>query len=224
MTELVPPPAPIPLRLWCVRLDREPPAAALQNLSHEELERAARFVFERDRRRHLAAHCALREILARATGREAAWLRFESGPHGKPALAPAASRCSFNMSHSEDLALIAVAPRGELGVDVEVLREVPDALPLAERHFTARERQELLRAPAGAARHLAFLRGWTRKEACLKALGTGLSLEAAGFETGLAPEARRVRIRDLDGRPVEVHVQSLGDVQGAVGALACVVT
>lgn len=220
MTELSPLVAPMPLRLWRVSLDREPSAEELGCLSREELERAGRFVFERDRRRYLAAHCALREILGLSLHCPPGALRFETGPQGKPALVAPPRGCSFNLSHSEDLALVAVARHGELGVDVELLREIPDLQPLAERHFTARELRELHRAPPGRARQLAFLHGWTRKEACLKALGAGLSLETSGFETGLAPETRVVRLRDLDGQRVNLHLQSFVDAGGVVGAVA----
>lgn len=212
---------PMPLRLWRVALDREPDALELAWLSDDERARAARFAFARDRRRYLAAHCALRRILAACTARPAGELRFEAGPHGKPALAPPAPACSFNLSHSEEVALIAVAPHDEpVGVDVEMLRELPDAERLAERHYTLRERRELREAAPGRARQLAFLRGWTRKEACLKALGSGLAIEPHGFETGLSPEPRVVGITGVDGRRVAVQVQSFCHDGGLVGAVA----
>lgn len=208
--------APAPFELWSVDLAVVPTADALNSLSDDERARAARFVFEHDRRRFLAAHAALRQRLAARTGVAAAALRFVVGPFGKPGLDGV--RCSFNLSHSQDLALIVMAPDGEIGVDVECLRPVPDAHALAEQHYTAAERAALHGAgPLG--RDRAFLMGWTRKEACLKAIGSGLSVEALAVDAGLHGE-RRVVLVETGCARVSVEVESLPGNAGWVGALA----
>lgn len=117
------------------------------------------------------------------------------------------------------MALVAVARDGDVGVDVELQRPVPDALRLAASNFTPREQRELRETPAGSARERAFLYGWTRKEACLKALGSGLSIDPAGFDAGLAPGPRVVRI--VVGREsVAVLVRSFRHDGAVIGAVA----
>jgi 4'-phosphopantetheinyl transferase len=214
-------PAPLGLRLWWLRLDELPDAAALATLSADEIARGARFAFEGLQRRHLASHVALRAILAQQTGLPAAALAFGAGPFGKPFLqAPAA--CIFNMSHSDDVAVIAVAPGAaegtEIGVDVEVLRPMRDAIALAERNFTVAEQRELLATPTEW-RDLAFMRGWTRKEACLKAIGSGLSIPPEAVDAGLRQEPAQVRVVHEQAHH-ELLVQSLPEHAQTVMAVA----
>jgi len=209
-------PAPAPVRLWMVMLDAMPSAAGIASLSDAERARAQRFAFEHLKRRHFASHVALRDTLAECTGVAAADQRFTEGPFGKPALANLP--CAFNMSHSDDVALIATAPQGEIGVDVEVLRPVNDAIALAERNFTPTEHQQVLSAPPEQ-RDLVFLRIWTRKEACLKAVGSGFSIAADCFEAGAEAAPRRVTMPTPDGTAT-MHVESLPEVNGCVLALA----
>ncbi|AKJ29876.1 4'-phosphopantetheinyl transferase family protein [Caldimonas brevitalea] len=195
-----------PLRLWLARLDATPDAARLACLSEAERQRAARFVFERDRRRYLAAHCLLREVLAEQCDQAPQALQFRQGIHGKPSL-EAGHPLAFNLSHSGDLAAIVVGPDGELGVDIEIVRPMSDVLSLAQHNFTAGENQEL-RDTDPARRELAFLWGWTRKEACLKALGSGLSLSPVTFHAGLAPLPRTVELPGPEG-PALAALRSL---------------
>lgn len=193
-----------PFQLWLASLGQAPHDEDIATLSDAERARAARFRFERDQRRYLAAHVALRRVLARYVDMPPHALAYAEGPFGKPRLADHLPRCAFNMSHSDDVAVIALAPEGEIGVDVEVLHAMPDAEALAGRNFTATEQQEL--AAAGTARRdLAFLRGWTRKEACLKAIGSGLSITPETFEAGLAPVERDVTI-PTPSSPARVRV------------------
>jgi 4'-phosphopantetheinyl transferase len=175
------------LDLWCLDLLAPPALPQQAGLSAQEFQKAARFVFERDRRRYLSAHSQLRRLLADYTGIAPARLEFEEGPFGKPALRNG-GRCSFNLSHSEDAAVVLIADEGEIGVDVEMLRVMPDALALAERNFSTSENASL-RDMVSSARDQAFLTGWTRKEACLKAIGSGLSIAPDTFTAGLAHRA-----------------------------------
>ncbi|WP_431275219.1 4'-phosphopantetheinyl transferase family protein [Variovorax ureilyticus] len=189
-------PAAVRCRLWRIDLDATLSAEAIASLSDDEWERAHRFVFAHDRRRFIAAHAALRSTLSAETGIPAAGLDFRFGAFGKPALVEPPG-IQFNMSHSKSVGMIAVAiPTGsdsEIGVDVELLRHMPDAEALAETYFTAHERAALA-AAAPHERDLAFLRCWTRKESCLKATGLGLSVDTRSFEVGVDGGAREVRI------------------------------
>jgi len=186
-------------------------------LSSAELARAARFLRERDRRRFLAARCALRQRLSQHLGVPAGALRFVEGPEGKPFLAEP-PHCHFNLSHSEDLALVGIGDRTELGVDIETLRPVDDAQPLARSHFTAAEFDALM-ALDEPSRPAAFLRIWTRKEACLKALGTGLSVAPSSFEVGLEPDFTELTIERPAGT-VRLAVRSIDPGASAVAAVA----
>lgn len=118
------------------------------------------------------------------------------------------------MSHCEHLAVYALAPDGNIGVDVELLRPMADAQALARHHFTPAEQRELAAAgPAGET--LRFLFGWTRKEACLKAIGCGLAVEPHSFEVGLSPGSREVKVQAPHGAVV-VDVESVVDGARAV--------
>lgn len=195
------------LRLWLVDLDVRLDEHAEPWLCLSERDRAARFVYERDARRYRAAHVALRQLLLQHCGVPPG-TEFEIGEHGKPQLGRAAP-FEFNLSHSGEWALIGIDPgRGAgLGVDIEMLRDVEDVWPLAEEHFTAGECEQLRALPrAGVAR--AFLTGWTRKEACLKALSCGLSVAPASFEVGLEPQARMVTLDAATGS-AQVRVESV---------------
>ena len=209
--------APVAFELWRAELGTEPAEHELGVLSNDERDRADRFVFARDRRRFLAAHVALRQVLELRLGRAAHTYRFVAGPFGKPGLA-GSSGCAFNLSHSDDVALIAMAQDGEIGVDVESPRVVDDLADLAERNF-ARSECEHLSTLLPAERGVAFLHCWTRKEACLKAIGSGLSIAPETFEAGVQTDTRVVSIATSAGH-VLVEVRSLLHLTDAIGALA----
>lgn len=206
---------------WLHRLDRSPTEAQLASLSGTEVDRARRFAFERDRRRYLAAHCALRARLAASTGLPAQALRFAEGPHGKPRLQDAPG-CTFNLAHSEDLALIGIDTDGaEIGVDVEVLRTIDDAEPLAQRLFTRGEYLSWAALPQPA-RQAGFLRLWARKEACMKAVGAGLSIAPSSVSAGLQPDQATVELCWAGGQ-ARIELRSIDVGPDAVAAVARVV-
>jgi 4'-phosphopantetheinyl transferase len=116
-----------------------------------------------------ASHAALHGILRQYTG---ASLDFAAGEHGKPYL-PAVPELHFNLSHSHQMALVAVSREVEVGVDVEWFRPLPACLSIAERFFPPAELAALMDVPP-ADREREFFRLWTRIEAKLKARGIGL--------------------------------------------------
>jgi len=181
------------VEVWALDLARARPAAPGE-LSAAEERRGSRRIAEADRRRFSASHAALRRLLATRLGVDPAALRLEEGAHGRP-FVPGGP--SFSMTHAGDLWLCALAAERELGIDGEQLRPVPEARDIAERWFTPRERARLA-ADEAAGRGDAFLRGWVRKEAFLKALGVGFSVEGA---TALDPDPARWAVVDLDPAP-----------------------
>lgn len=206
-------------QLWIVDLAVAP--ASVASLSAAERARAERLVFEIDRRRFRAAHVALRELLAPFVGREAGAIEFGEGPHDKPFVA-GSSHITFNMSHSGERALIAIArdlPAGvELGVDIEEQRGVTHVADLAAAHFTESEQRELESSPP-ASRNQLFLSGWTRKEACLKAVGSGLSIAPDTFDCALAPGRAQTSIATASGK-VSLEVESIDVEPGYLAAIA----
>lgn len=207
------------LTLWRCPLDPAPGAAAVATLDAAEQARAARFVHELHRRRYVAAHVALRALLADATGQPAGRLQLQDDALGKPQLVHPIG-WQFNLSHSEDWALVGLQ-RGKvpIGVDIEVLRPVEEALALAGRHYTPSEQAAVAAAADGVPRQLAFLRVWTRKEACLKAVGLGLRLAPSSFEAGADGGLLRARLR-APGGSVSVEVRSVDAGPGLVAAVA----
>jgi 4'-phosphopantetheinyl transferase len=197
------------IRLWLAHLDEDLSADEAAVLCEEELQRAARHHREEDRRRRRVARWALRIALAQTLGLEPGTLRFQTDPQGKPHLAGSGrAACHFNLSHAQDLALIGVCAQAPVGVDLEVLAPVADLAGVSSLVFTPAERDELARQ-AGSY-DTAFLRGWTRKEACLKAVGTGLGLDPAGVEVGLSAQDREVRLHlPSHGAPAIVALRSL---------------
>lgn len=219
------PAGPRNIELWTIDLLAYPFQNHEMWLSRDETARAARFIFEDDRRRYRAAHCALREILAQRLARHATSVVFHAGRHGKPSIAQAENTlesCRFNLSHSGDVALLGIVDYVEIGVDIEKLREFDDIWQLAEQNFTSREYWELSDTPAHE-RSRAFLRGWTRKEACLKALGCGLMVPPRSFHVGLSKQSALAELR-TEEESVQVQVENIDVGIGYVAATAWVTT
>ena len=181
------------VHVWRAWLD--PPADRVEalavSLSADEWKRADRLAFAHLRRRYVVGRGVLRAILGRYTGAAPARLRFRYAPGGKPALddQPGGADFRFNISHSNELLLCAVALDREVGVDVEWTgRPLPDAEQIAQSFFSAAERAALRAVPAHL-KTVAFFNCWTRKEAYIKARGDGLSLPLDSFDVSLAPGA-----------------------------------
>lgn len=140
--------------------------------------------FADDRARFLVSHAGLRRCLAGALGCASEVLSFRPGPFGKPALATVGRELHFNLTHSRSLALVAWSASAPLGVDVEDVQRQTEEIGIGRLVFSAREQQALERLPAGDDRRAAFFELWTRKEAVLKALGTGLTRSATEIDIG----------------------------------------
>lgn len=168
-------------------------------LSQPERERASRFRFARDRDRYVFGRGSLRRILASYLCTSPDEVAFRYGAAGKPELARPGSEnvVRFNLSHSGDVVLVAVAQDREVGVDVEAVRGAAATDGVAARFFHPAEVASLA-ALENTERSLAFYRFWTRKEAYLKARGDGLGGGLAALDTcGLAASAAQpIRFAD----------------------------
>jgi 4'-phosphopantetheinyl transferase len=170
------------LRIWNIALDGVASEGEWELLDVCERRRANTFRSLKDRSRFIVAHAALREILSAQLGVPASSLVFGSNAYGKPFLVQPVPRAGlqFNLAHSQDVAVVAVSRKQEVGVDVERVGVVPDAAAIAERYFHWREAEWLRQMPLGT-RAEAFFELWTMKEACVKAAGFGLAQSLNSF-------------------------------------------
>jgi len=208
------------VHVW--RFGLEPPDDCVQRLwttlAVEERDRAARFHFERHRRRFVAGRGFLRAVLGRYLHQQPQRLRFRYGMHGKPAV-EAAGDVHFNLSHSGDAALLGVTRGREIGVDLERVRPRDHLEELAQRFFAPGEVTAL--ATVGAAeKELAFFSCWTRKEAFLKAGGEGLARPLDQFTVSLRPD-EPAHLLAVEGDPEEASRWSLRTLTPWPGFVAC---
>lgn len=189
---------PNDVRVFLFRLDETLPDA-IELLDDVERARANRFVFEQDQRRFVTAHAWVRIVLARCLDRAADSLRFTAGARGKPRLVDTAVDLRFNLSHSGERALLAVACGREVGIDIEKHRSV-EIGDLARRFFAPSEWQALL-ALESSEQVPAFFNCWTRKEAFIKALGDGMACPLDGFEVSLADDDSPQLLRSCTAVP-----------------------
>ncbi len=206
------------VHVWSAPL--ELPDARLQSLrqtlSADEIERAGRFFFERDRRHYIAGRGMMRELLGRYLGQASVVLQFRYTDMGKPYLEEADLR--FNLAHSHGLAVLAVARGREVGVDVEYVRSDFEAEALVQNFFSPREIAALEKMPERLRRD-AFFIGWTRKEAYLKGIGKGLSVSLDGFDVSLDSGADPILLETRHD-PAQVARWTLRDLQPAPGYAA----
>jgi len=213
------------LHVWAFGLN--PDQAAISRcaavLSAEETGRAAKFRLERDQRRFTVAHGALRSILAGYLRCDPTTLSFTQSPRGKPSLEGPEAKIPlhFNLTHSNEMALVAVTSIGPVGVDVECIRPLNDASGIADRFFSPRESQGLAALPPGE-KPPAFFNLWTRKEAWLKATGQGISESLDKVEVSFLPTqpARLISLPDDAGPTSDWALFDLKPAAGFVGAAA----
>jgi 4'-phosphopantetheinyl transferase len=181
---------PHEIHIWSASLDvgRAQIQDLRRTLSHDEIDKAGRFRFAKDRDRFVVGRGLLRVILGRYLNDRPQQIRFRYGSYGKPALAAQreGDRIHFNVSHSQDQVLYAFAQDRRVGIDLEYVRCLPEASDIVERYFSSRERS-VFRALAPDARVEAFFRGWTCKEAYIKATGHGFSIAPDQLDVAIAP-------------------------------------
>jgi 4'-phosphopantetheinyl transferase len=207
------------VHLW--KVDLSAPISDVRLLSRDEHERAARFHFEMDRRHFKAARSALRIVLGRYLNLPPGSLEFGQTEYGKPFLTnPDAAGVLFNLSHSGEVAVIAVAREREVGVDVEFMRADFATNDVAEHFFSVAEIYTLSGLEPQL-RTQAFFNCWTRKEAYVKARGEGLSMPLDVFDVSLAPDvpAAMLSNRIDESEPSGWIFQDLQIAPGYAGAL-----
>ena len=175
-------PAPGKIHLWV--FDISPQAGLLTALSDADQARAASFIHPQDQQRYARSRAALRWVLAAQTGCPPLDLPLWVDDMGKPHL-PDEMACPFNLSHSGDVAVVSIGNHQPVGVDVEPWSQQAGMLDLVDQFMSPGEQNQLKGLTTTHAT-ACCLRAWTRKEAALKALGCGLSLDARRVEVGLS--------------------------------------
>jgi 4'-phosphopantetheinyl transferase len=196
------------VHLYCLNLPHE--ASGLtgyeRHLSATEAERAELLKDTLVRSRFIAGRGELRTILGGYLNIDPADVQLATGEHGKPHLANSAENLRFNLSHVDNLLIVAVAAGVEVGVDVERSDGLKPVHDMARLVFSQREQEELRVLPASE-QLKAFYRCWVRKEACLKACGRGFSLPGSSFDVPVNPAPMEIlvtcheslwHIRDID--------------------------
>jgi 4'-phosphopantetheinyl transferase len=192
-------------------------------LQPEERARASAFAFDLDRIRYIHSHAVVRQILSRYIDCDPSALVFQGPPDQKPRLAPKLGDpdLHFSLSHSNRCCLVAVREGSPVGVDVEQLRNVPDAASIAHRWFSRAE-SDALALLSGAQLQGAFYALWTHREAIIKALGANLEIGLTQLECALGPDGRVRVVSWQDDQAITRHwrVHPLEPMGGYLGALA----
>jgi 4'-phosphopantetheinyl transferase len=187
-------------------------------LCPDEREKAARFHFQRDHDRFVAARALLRLQLGAFLHRDPKTLLFDYTSYGKPFIKNC--RIEFNLSHSGDWVLFAFSHSAEIGVDIEQIRPLPDMPDVARQNFSAAE-FALWQAASAWDRTQAFYRCWTRKESFIKAIGEGLSCPLDSFEVafGLDQPARLTSLKGDESLAAQWWMADLPDFPGYAAAV-----
>ncbi len=190
-------------------------------LTPDEKERAARFCFEKDQVNFITGRAILRTLLGRYTNQSPADVKFTYNSYGKPLLKKQVQSppLNFNLSHSGGKVLYAFSRGIPLGIDLEKMKPDIDFAAIAPRFFSPGEVSSLFSLKK-ADRAEAFYAGWTRKEAFIKAMEMGLSLELDKFDVSLRPgePARLIRTRFKNQN---TRNWSLYDLKVSPGFKAC---
>lgn len=193
---------PNEVQLWLLPLDQPGEVAHLNSLlAPEEQARAQRFLRPDHQCRFVVGRGLLRTLLGHYLAVEPQCLKFAYSPHGKPFVSWPPTNLTFNLSHSNALALYAFTLQRAIGVDLEQINKATSVLRLAER-FLAPSEQLALQNLAPPLQTEAFFTCWTRKEAYLKARGTGLALPLNRFAVAVGP-TEPARLLSVEGEPAE---------------------
>ena len=220
------PPANREVHLWSGSLD----CTAAQRsgwqplLSADERQRAAQYHFATDRHRYIVRRGMLRTILARYLRIDPLAVQFHRGPHGKLSLAGefSPSKLDFSLTHSQGRSLVAVAGGQPIGVDLECVRPLPELDGLVNQCLSPSEKSWLGTLSLAAQLHY-FYRCWTGKEACLKALGEGLTrrLDSVRLDWATAAEDGVAEVLDRVHESRIWFVRSFSPFDGYLAAIAC---
>lgn len=212
------------LHVWKCGLlsDETDLASRLALLSDDERERASQFKVDRPRHQFIIARSTLRSLIGKYLEVPPGDVEFQLSDHGKPLLLNPPRNLEFNISHSHELALLAFSWRISVGVDIEWLGRKIAHVDVSKRFFSQLEQEQLNSLPAED-HHRVFLECWTRKEAYLKARGSGLSRDTRTFSVSIAIDTNSQLLQDqIDPAAVQSwRIHPLQPQTEYCGALAC---
>ncbi len=212
------------VHIWRASL-RQSPAIVQQlrqTLSKDEAVRAARFHFPHDREAFIIARSILKSLLAGYLSVELHQLTFGYQQAGKPFLSgDLANQIFFNVSHSHEMALYALSHQPNTGIDIEYIRPIIDMEQIAMNNFSVNENAQLQLLPPHMVME-GFFNCWTRKEAYVKAIGSGISHPLQDFDVSLMP-GEPVRLLSISGSQSEAARWTLSDLKPSAGYAAAVV-
>mgnify|MGYP002777088025 CR=1 FL=1 len=201
--QLAPHPVPSPktdIHVWRANL-HQPDAVRShlwETLTEAERSRALRYRQESVQQKWIVGRGVLRSLLSQYLGTAPAAIQFEYAPRGKPRLAdPTQPNLVFNVTHSHELWLCAIAWDCELGIDIEHQRAIDQRQDIIQRYFAPLEQVPILAAPAPQ-QTAEFFRIWTLKEAICKATGEGI--QAFG-QTTLNCQTHPIQVLHINGHP-----------------------
>ena len=183
------------IHLWTVSIDalKDQSDHLESMLSVEEKRKVSFYKFEQTQLSYMVSQAVLRMLLAEYLDIKPSDVKMGAHNKGKPYLIHD-RQVYFNLSNSHDLCVYAFSPDGEVGIDIEKIRDLPDIDQLIEKNLTRRERNYILRDPALKLNW--FFRFWTYKESYLKAIGEGMRLTPENLEFSLEDE--RIRLRSVN--------------------------
>ena len=215
---------PDEIHVWqaSLELSDSQTAALLETLSPDEKMRSERYISGEAKNRFIAARGVLRNLLSRYLTKRAADIRIAYNENGRPVHAASGEKDQviFNISHSGGKALFAFSAGIPLGIDLEIIRSDLDFVGIADRFFAPGEASALASLPE-AARKDAFFLCWTRKEAFVKARGSGLHLNLNQVEVSLRPGEPPVIVR-ADEETSDLSGWSLHDIDAGNGFKAAI--
>lgn len=213
------------IHIWLLSLDKN--VAQVEQLrallSADEQMRADRFLSEKDRNRFIVGRSALRSLLGNYLGIHPVKVQFIYGNQGKPALATSCNTLDikFNISHSASIAIIAITINRNVGIDIERIRNLPEAEQIAEQVFSRSENVTLSASPIAKKMEI-FFKLWVRKEAYVKGCGTGLSVELADIDVTPHPsKSYRSMVSGMSfGHDSSWFIEGFEPISGYVAAVA----
>jgi len=189
-------------------------------LSEDEVSRAGRYYFERDRRRFIVGRGQLREILCQYLGIDPQELTFDYNHYGRPELSNNHKEIHFNLSHAGETVLYAITCGREVGIDIEYLHRDVDMELIIRRNCSEREKLDFDVVP-GELKREALFNCWTRKEAYIKAQGDGLALSLNKFSVSLLP-GEPAELIDTQGGVHETARWIIAEIDAGPGYIASI--
>jgi len=210
------------VHIWCADLELDEcfQSSFLKFLSADEKARAQEFRFAEDSRNFIVARGILRSLIGKYLDINPTEISFQYSKFGKPSIA-GNNFLQFNISHSQNIALLAFTNKFNIGVDVEFVNPNIEIKDIAERFFSTNEIMNLFGLPEKE-QALGFFNCWTRKEAFIKAVGEGLSFPLNNFEVSLEPN-QQAKLLATHWDPKAVSKWSMHSILPGANFVGCLV-